>query len=227
MKTILKSCVRRQGPTSIGGLVLRGNHWCLPIFASAAVILQSQTASAAVVYSGILNHQVPVTAQGTVINFVTGTILNGTVSGVPGWDVNPYGTSATNVGLLAAQGTGIMRNPAAGTNTFRTNLALWTVVGASAFYYGNSAAAIGTSVGQWTTNSTGYFGLKFIVEATSTTHYGFVAMRIGANATDRTIIGFGYETTANTAITVTPIPVPAPAAGLIALAAGLRGRRRR
>ena len=225
MKTILKSCVRRQEPTTIVGLALRGNHWCLPIFASAAVILQSQTASAAVVYSGILNHQVPVTAQGTVINFVTGTVLNGSVSGVPGWDVNPYGTSGTNVALLAGAGTGIMRNPAAGTNTFRTNLALGTAVGASAFFYGNSAAAIGTSVGQWTANSIGYFGLKFINEATSATHYGFVEMRIGANATDRTIIGYGYESVAGVAITVTHIP--APAAGLIALAAGLRGRRRR
>jgi len=225
MKTILKSCVRRQEPTTIVGLALRGNHWCLPIFASAAVILQSQTASAAVVYSGILNHQVPVTAQGTVINFVTGTVLNGSVSGVPGWDVNPYGTSGTNVALLAGAGTGIMRNPAAGTNTFRTNLALGTAVGASAFFYGNSAAAIGTSVGQWTANSIGYFGLKFTNEATSATHYGFVAMRIGANATDRTIIGYGYESVAGVAITVTHIP--APAAGLIALAAGLRGRRRR
>jgi len=201
--------------------------WFAPTLVGAAALLLSQHAFGAVVYSGILNHQVPVTNQGTVMNLATGTLLNGIASGLPGWDVNPYGTSATNVALLAGAGTGIMRNPGAGTNTFRTNLALGTVVGPAGFFYGNSAAAIGTAVGQWTANSEGYFGLKFINEATGLTHYGFVALRIGANATDRTIVGFGFESTANTAITVTTIPVPAPAAGLISLVACFGGRRRR
>jgi len=202
-------------------------QWCLPIFVGATAILQSQTASAAVVYSGILNHPVPVTSQGTVVNFVTGVVQNGAASSVPGWDVNPYGTSATNVALLAGGGSGLMRNPGAGTSTFRTNLALGTVVGPSAFFYGNSAAVIGTSVGQWTANSEGYFGLKFISDTTGATHYGFMALRIGANATDRTIVGYGYESVAGVAITVTTIPVPAPAAGLIVLGAGFGARRRR
>jgi hypothetical protein len=194
-------------------------------------LLLSQVASGAVVFSGILNHQVPVTNQGTVINLVTGTLLDGIASGVPGWDVNPYGTSASNVALLAAAGTGIMRNPGAGTNTFRTNLAIGTLVGPASSFYGNSAAVIGTAVGQWTANSVGYFGLKFVRESSTpngqTTHYGFVALRIGATATDRTIVGFGYEDTADTAITVTTIPVPAPGAGLISLVACCGGRRRR
>jgi len=221
MHDITNSKVRASLPTkSIGAA-----QWCLPIFVGATAILQSHTASAAVVYSGILNHPVPVTSQGTVVNFVTGVVQNGAASDVPGWDVNPYGTSANNVALLAAGGTGIMRNPGAGTNTFRTNLALGTVVGPSAFFYGNSAAVIGTAVGQWTANSEGYLGLKFINETTGATHYGFMALRIGANATDRTIVGFAYETTAGTAITVTP--VPAPAVGLIALGAGFGARRRR
>jgi len=201
-------------------------RWCLPVFLGAATLLQSQTASAAVVYSGILNHPVPVTNQGTVVNLITGVVQNGPASGVIGWDVNPYGTSANNVALLASASTGIMRNPDAGTSTFRTNLALGTVVAPSAFFYGNSAAVIGTSVGQWLANSEGYFGLKFINESTGATHYGFMALRIGANATDRTIVGFAYETTAGTAIIVTPI-IPAPAAGLIALGAGFGARRRR
>lgn len=195
----------------------------------AGVLLHGQVASAAVVFSGVLNHQVPVTSQGTVVNFATGVVLNGVASGVPGWDINPYGTSATNVALLAGSGTGIMRNPGAGTNTFRTYLPVGTVVGASAFFYGNSAAAMGTAVGQWAPNSEGYIGVRFLNEASSTptTHYGFIHMRIGATATDRTAIGFGWETTANTAITTIPVPVPAPAAGLLALAAGCGIRRRR
>ena len=222
MHYIAKSKVDASLPTKS----VSAAKWCLPVFLGAATLLQSQTASAAVVYSGILNHPVPVTNQGTVVNLITGVVQNGPASDVPGWDINPYGTATNNVALLASASTGIMRNPDVGTSTFRTNLALGTVVAPSAFFYGNSAAVIGTSVGQWLANSEGYFGLKFINESTGATHYGFMALRIGANATDRTIVGFAYETTAGTAIIVTPI-IPAPAAGLIALGAGFGARRRR
>jgi hypothetical protein len=81
---------------------------------------------------------------------------------------------------------------------------------------------IGTLVGQWTANSVGYFGLKFVNESSNTTHYGWVALRIGANATDRTIVEFAYESAANIGIIV-----PAPAAGLISLVACCGSRRRR
>lgn len=219
MKKMMKMKKMKTMKGMSGGLLV-----ALP---GTVALFHGEVASSAVVFSGVLNHQVPVTAQGTVVNFATGVVLNGVATGVPGWDINPYGTSGTNVALLAGSGTGIMRNPGAGTNTFRTYLPVGTVVGASAFFYGNSAAAMGTAVGQWAPNSEGYIGVRFLNEASSTptTHYGFIHMRIGATATDRTIIGFGWETTANTAITT--IPVPAPAAGLLALAAGCGIRRRR
>jgi len=155
------------------------------------------------VCSGILDHVVPATNQGTVINLVTSNVVNGNT--VLGWDVNLYGTSTNNVSLLAATGTGFMRNPNAGTNTVRTNLALGTTVDASAFFYGNSSIVIGTSPGQWTANSIGYFGLKFINEETNATHYGYVAMRIGTNATIREIIGYCYNPIPNGSITVQEI----------------------
>jgi hypothetical protein len=227
MKTSLSERMDRSlvvPPRSVSGAP---SKWLTPTAVGAAALLLSQVASGAVVFSGILNHQVPVTNQGTVMNLVTGTLLNGPTSSLPGWDVNPYGTSASNVALVAAAGTGIMRNPGAGTNTFRTSLAVGTLVGPASFFYGNSAAMIGTEVGQWTANSEGYFGLKFVNESSNTTHYGFVALRIGANATVRTIVGYGYETTANTPIFVSSINVPAPAAGLISLVACCGSRRRR
>ena len=114
---------------------------------------------------------------------------------------------ANNVALLANTdtGTGIMRNPGAGTFTWRTNLALGTVVGPSAFFYTNSAAVIGTSVGQWTANSTGYFGVKFKNEENNQFHYGYVAMHIGANATDREIVGYCWNPIPNAPITVQEI----------------------
>jgi len=159
--------------------------------------------------SGVLNHQVPATNPGTAVNFVTGVVQNVGASIMTGWDVRAYGESQTGIGLLAAQDTGIMRNPGAvpdglpggcGQCTLRSNLEVGTVVGPTAFWYGNPAGSvfIGNAVGQWPANSTGYFGLKFINEATGTTHIdtfhnGFVKMQIGANATDRKIVGYCYN----------------------------------
>jgi len=161
--------------------------------------------------SPILNHQVPTTNNGSSINLVTGVVQNGPAIDLPGWDISVYGaaTATNNVALGAANANSqIMRNPGAGTSTFRTNLEVGTVVGPTAFWYGNSAAVIGTSVGQWSPNSTGYFGLKFLKEnigSSSTTHYGYVAMHIGANATDRRIVGYCWNPIPNAAITVQEI----------------------
>jgi len=198
-----------------------------PMIVTTAAIVHSPTASAAIVSSGIVNFEVPTTNLGTDINFATVTVQNSTGTHLPGWDLSPYGTSTNNVALLANHGTGIMRNPSAGTNTLRTNLAIGTVVGPSGFYYGNSAASLGTAVGQWTANAEGYIGVKFFSESTSSVHYGFMALRIRTNATDRTIVGFAWESIPDTPIVVSTASLPAPATGLIALAAGCGGRRRR
>ncbi|MSR42305.1 MAG: hypothetical protein EXS10_10480, partial [Phycisphaerales bacterium] len=143
--------------------------------AAAAAAVVAGAANAGIVYSGLVNFSVNADIDGAYVNVETGVMSNGPASGVPGWDVNPYGTSLTTVSLYAAVGTGYMRNPGAGTSTNRTNIAADTAIGAASFFYGSSGAVLGALVGQWTANTTGIFGFKF-VGADTLTHYGWMRM---------------------------------------------------
>ena len=188
--------------------------------AAAAVV---GAANAAIVYSGPLNLVVPATTDGMYVNVETGAYA----SSAPfpaGWDVNPYGSSTTSISLWLATGGGYMRNPGAGTSTGRTNLADGTAIGAASFFYGSSTATIGTLVGQWSANSSGCFGFKFLA-ADGLTHYGWMRLSIGANAATRTIVDYAYESVAGA--TINSCVVPAPGAIALLGLGGLCGRRRR
>ena len=176
-------------------------------------------ANATVVYSDVINLVIPATIDGVYMNVQTGA-WSSTTTTPAGWDVNPYGTSTTAVSLFAATGTGYMRNPGT-TATAATRLDVGTVVGSSAFFYGNSSATMGSGTGQWAANSSGYFGFKFIA-ADAATHYGWMQLSIGANAGTRTIVRYAWEDVANTSLTV-----PAPGAVALLGLAGFAKRRRR
>ena len=180
-------------------------------------------ANATVVYSGAINVIVQVTIDGIYMNVHTGA-WSSTTTTPAGWDVNPYGTATTAVSLFAATGTGYMRNPGT-TATAATRLDVGTVVGSSAFFYGNSSATMGSGTGQWAANSSGYFGFKFTA-ADAATHYGWMQLSIGANAGTRTIVRYAWEDVANTSLTV-GVPIPAPGAVALLGLAGFAKRRRR
>lgn len=166
-------------------------HLALAAVATAAVVA---TSNADVVYSGVINFSVNADTDGAYINVETNVLSNGPGSGVPGWDVNPYGSSTTAVSLFAATGTGYMRSPLAGTSTARTNIAEGTAIGAASFFYESSTATLGTLAGQWTANTTGIFGFKFLA-ADGLTHYGWMRLAIGANAATRSVVDYAWETT--------------------------------
>ena len=196
------------------------NHFALAAVATAAV---AATSNAAIVYSGIVNFAINADVDGAYINVEANVLSNGPGSGVPGWDVNPYGTSTLAISFYGTTGTGYMRNPGAGTSTGRTNIAAGTAIGGASFFYGSSTATLGTLVGQWTANSTGIYGFKFLA-ADGLTHYGWMRLAIGANTATRSVVDYGWESTAGVAIAA-----GAPAPGAIALLglAGLATRRRR
>ena len=199
------------------------NHFALAAVATAAV---AATSNAAVVYSGIVNFAINADIDGAYINVQTNVLSNGPGSGVIGWDVNPYGTSLTAISFFATTGTGYMRNPGAGVAVERTNIAAGTAIDGAAFYYAASKATLGTLVGQWTANSTGIFGFKFLTEDL-TTHYGWMRLAIGANTATRSVVDYGWESTANTSILAGAGAVPAPGALALLGLAGLATRRRR
>ena len=189
---------------------------CAAALATGAAV---GTANATVVYSDVINLPIPATIDGVYMNVQTGA-WSSTTTTPAGWDVNPYGTSTTAVSLFAATGTGYMRNPGT-TATAATRLDVGTVVGSSAFFYGNSSATMGSGTGQWAANSSGYFGFKFTA-ADAATHYGWMQLSIGSNAGTRTIVRYAWEDVANTSLTV-----PAPGAVALLGLAGFAKRRRR
>src|SRR5262245_59803052 len=64
---------------------------------AAATALAAPCAQAAIVYSGVVNINIPSTLAGVYLNVVTG-VNNIAPGSAPGWDVNPW--NATGFGLF-------------------------------------------------------------------------------------------------------------------------------
>lgn len=175
--------------------------------ACAAAVSTACAASAQVVYSGVIDVAIQANIDGLYLNAETGQYLNGAGTGVPGWDINPYG--ATYINLFAATGTGYMRHPLA-TTTGKTNIAADTEVGAASFFYGSSSAVIGTLDGQWALDTSGIIGFKFLA-SDGLTHYGWARIAIGASLATRTLVEYAWEQTPGVSILAGNTGGPPPA----------------
>lgn len=172
----------------------------------------SPAAQAVPVLSAASNVAVPVNAAGVYINVVTG-VTNVNPAAVPGWDINPFGTSSLSFFNPAAPAGGVYVLSAASQVA---NLALGTVVGAGTPLFGSGAATTTAVASPWVLNATNYFGFRFNGED-GLLHYGYGSMLIGASLTSaRTVGNLWYESAAGASITVSPIPEPSIAAMLLA-----------
>ena len=199
------------------------------IVAAAAVAMgAAAAANAAVVYSGVLNFACAVDIDGTYINVETGLLSNGPGTGVPGWDVNPYMTGG-GMNFFNSTGGGQMRYPGVTTGP-AGNLAVGTSVGSTgSFNTATTGVVFGSAAGNWQYSAENVIGFKF-VGADTLTHYGWMRFLMGAAGSSgtsmtRTVVDYGYESTAATSILAGAVPAP----GAIALlgVAGLAARRRR
>ncbi len=201
------------------------------IVAAAAVAMgAAAAANAAVVYSGPVNFVCAVDIDGCYINVETNTLSNGPGSGVPGWDVNPYMTGG-GMNFFNSTGGGQMRYPGVTTGP-AGNLAVGTSVGSTgSFNTATTGVVFGSAAGNWQYSAENVIGFKF-VGADTLTHYGWMRFLMGAAGSSgtsmtRTVVDYGYESTAATSILAGAGAVPAPGAIALLGVAGLAARRRR
>jgi hypothetical protein len=153
-------------------------------------------------------------AQAAVIQWVAGIVIPNTIDGLyikvdsqttgpnvaalPGWDLNPYGTSTTTMSWFGANGGGTATYPGASPGWQSLD---WGMEVGPALNFNNVATVVGAEPGKWKLNALNYFGFRFVADG-GTTHYGWGAIQIGANMGTRTFVSLNWENIANTPIFV-------------------------
>lgn len=159
----------------------------------AALCAVSSPLLAAVVDSGPVSIAVPQTTAGIYLNVITGVSATAP-AGAPGWDINPWGSTALNFFGGATSGSYI----AAGGNVVPQNIG--DVVG-PASTFATSAGTVGTS---FRNSGTSILGFRFFNEGNgNSVHYGYAEITTTApNGIPATIVRYVYESTPDTPITV-------------------------
>ena len=192
--------------------------------AASIVALGAAAASNAAIVRWDINLAVPANFDGLYIKIDTQQAISTAGSGLPGWDINPYGTTSLSffaTTTAPAPASTYVRTQASGGPS---SLAVGTVIsGASTFVNSTAPVVSGTTGGNgWQINAINYFGFRFHNNTTNAINYGYGAMQVGATGGTRTLLFIEYG---NAGESVTVVPAP----GAIALLglAGFAGRRRR
>jgi MYXO-CTERM domain-containing protein len=173
-------------------------------FASAAAVAvgaamfgAAHQADAGIVWSGIVNINIPSTFDGVYLNVISGQ--TGSSGGsVAGWDINPYGV--TGMSFFTTTGSGMVRGLGS-SGTLVDNLAYLTVIGAGQTFGGGGI------------ETTGDTGMRLQFTGTSFSQ-------------PRAIVEYAFESTAGASIQAGVIPAPG-ALALLGAAGLMARRRRR
>jgi len=194
-------------------------HFSCSSAAIAMAIVASGANASLIVWTP--NIEIPNTSGGMYFNVETKTTgINSSL--VYGWDLNPFGTSTTELKWYAPlQGGSVVGLGSNGVNFGVANLPHFTTIGPSSFF-GISASSVQS--GGWELNAANLFGFQFKNNAFET-NYGYGIILIGANMGVRKMVSLVYESNGS-AITIPPgIPTPS-AMPLLALWGFVKRRRR-
>jgi hypothetical protein len=169
----------------------------------AGAMFAAATAHAQVVTVAV-SLPIPLSTNGLYLNVLNG--LNnlpppGTGgSTVPGWDINPYGSS----GLSFFSATPAASSGYAGAGGVVSNLPFGAAVGAaSTFITSISTPPVAT----WNLNSADNFvGFRFLNEGGGTVHYGYFQIAFGASVLERSVVSYAFNATPGASIAVVPEP---------------------
>ncbi len=179
-------------------------------------------ASGSLVYSGIINLNIPSTTDGVYLNVVTGQ-FGTSAAQVPGWDVNPWSSTALNMWATLAAGNAYIGS---GNNYF--NIPIGSVVGsASSFTTGNSTTlTISLTTPLLLNSGQNYVGFRFLNESNGLTNYGWMRISLAGTVESqpRAIVEYSYDDSGS-AIGVGVIPEPSPVSLLGLAAVGAMGVR--
>ena len=197
------------------------------LVAAAAVATTAGAASADIVWSGIVNLNIPSTTNGLYLNVLTGAynVDGGGGSTVAGWDVNPWSGGALSF-FNPANPTGGVYVRDASTTVGVSNLGFGTVIGEGSTY--SSGGAQTTGAFAFNLNSSeNLVGFRLFNEDAGTVHYGWMRIELidTLNGQPRSVVEYAFESTAGASIAAGVVPAP----GVLALLglAGLAGSRRR
>jgi hypothetical protein len=201
---------------------------CSAVAAAAAIGGATQTADAQIVYSGVVNINIPSTTNGLYMNILTGQINEpGNTSGtsVPGWDINPWGTGLAYWSPSSPAGGAYVQRTGGGATA---NLPMGTLIGAASVFGGSGASISGNEPHILNSNQN-LIGFRFLNEGNSQVHYAW--MRISLDSTlggqPRTLVEYAFEATPGVAIGAGVIPAPGSLALLALGAVGMSSRRRK
>jgi hypothetical protein len=173
-------------------------------------------ADATIIYSGVVNINIPSTTAGIYLNVATGQSGGNTV---PGWNLNPWGSGFLDMFNPSNESSGAY----VGDGTGYFNLAPGTLIGPSSTY---TSGANSPSFPLNLNSSNNLIGFVFVNSVTSTTDYGWMRISLGATsgAQPRMIVDYAYDDS-GAPIMAGQVPEPSTLALLGVMAAGAMGVR--
>ncbi len=213
-------------------VALAGASSATALAGSGMVGPTTEAVEAGVVYN-MVDITVPATTAGLYINVET-LATNANPGAVPGWDLNPWGSSTLGWFKANTPAGGTMMVYPGNLATAKTgNLALNTTVDATSTYSTDAAGTVvfGAGAGEWKLNDSNLFGFRFTA-SDSQTHFGWGRMDVGASNLIRSIKELAWEDVAGVGITVgagraSAVPEPGSLALMASGAAGLLAWRLR
>ena len=189
-------------------------------------------AEAVIIYSGIVNINIPSTTSGIYINLVTG-VTSTTPAGAPGWDINPWSSTTLSIWAnnAASPQDGVITNFTGGSSaTLIDNLPFGSLIDGSWTYSRTATVETTGSTAFLLNSSQNLIGFRFFNEATGQYNFGWARISLSSTLAGqpRTLVDYAYDDSGQPIGNFLPEPTTVTYLGMMAVGAlGVRAWRKR